>query len=245
MSKLGKGTRSLLGKWKSHSQSVDASSPQNPVAKGGICGPMSDSLDGGIGHASDPGSIDGQAFAVEKTTIANGTTNTKKNAKAAKNQSRQSSQTTAAEDKPKYSWSEHVWTAWVHRGFTDDVTEITTIQPGGDQLTDFQKDKFRYFFLHVLDLNSDFVISAEDFEKLNERMRHYMDWSMNSIHYLALKELHETFLDCFLTTASNFAAKKDDGFDWCDPFKRLDTLYDQKMENVTLADVLYGKCFFQ
>jgi len=29
------------------------------------------------------------------------------------------------------------------------------------------------------------------------------------------------------------------GFDWCDPFKRLDTLYDQKMENVTLADVLY------
>ena len=58
--------------------------------------------------------------------------------------------------------------AWVHRGFTDDVTEITTIQPGGDQLTDFQKDKFRYFFLHVLDLNSDFVISAEDFEKLNE-----------------------------------------------------------------------------
>ena len=113
------------------------------------------------------------------------------------------------------------------------MTEITTIQPGGDLLTDFQKDKFRYFFLHVLDLNSDFVISAEDFEKLNEvrrifesfftgylqenffflfqRMRHYMDWSMNSIHYLALKELHETFLDCFLTTASNFAAKQDDG----------------------------------
>ena len=74
---------------------------------------MSDSLDGGIGHASDPGSIDGQAFAVEKTTIANGTTNTKKNAKAAKNQSRQSSQTTAAEDKPKYSWSEHVWSKFV------------------------------------------------------------------------------------------------------------------------------------
>ena len=74
---------------------------------------MSDSLDGGIGHASDPGSIDGQAFAVEKTTIANGTTNTKKNAKAAKNQSRQSSQTTAAEEKPKYSWSEHVWSKFV------------------------------------------------------------------------------------------------------------------------------------
>ncbi len=95
--------------------------------------------------------------------------------------------------------------AWVHRGFSDDVTEVRTIQPGGDLLTDFQKDKFRYvlpqrrlmwflkvrnaikvicgrnafcitiffyptryFFFHVLDLNSDYVISAEDFDRLNE-----------------------------------------------------------------------------
>lgn len=60
--------------------------------------------------------------------------------------------------------------AWVHRGFSDDVTEVRTIQPGGDLLTDFQKDKFRYFFFHVLDLNSDNVISAEDFDRLNEVM---------------------------------------------------------------------------
>jgi len=59
-------------------------------------------------------------------------------------------------------------TAWVHRGFTDDVTEVATSQPGGDLLTDFQKDKFRHFFAHVLDLNSDHVISAEDFDKLND-----------------------------------------------------------------------------
>ena len=58
--------------------------------------------------------------------------------------------------------------AWVHRGFTDDVTEVQQIQPGGDKLSDFQKDKFRHFFTHVLDLNSDYVISAEDFDKLNE-----------------------------------------------------------------------------
>ena len=58
--------------------------------------------------------------------------------------------------------------AWVHRGFTDDVTEVTTVAPGGDKLSDFQKDKFRHFFTHVLDLNSDYVISAEDFDKLNE-----------------------------------------------------------------------------
>ena len=58
--------------------------------------------------------------------------------------------------------------AWVHRGFSDDVTEVLTVQPGGDNLTDFQKDKFRYFFYHVLDLNGDQVISSEDFDKLNE-----------------------------------------------------------------------------
>ena len=48
------------------------------------------------------------------------------------------------------------------------MTELRTVQPGGDLLTDFQKDKFRYFFFHVLDLNSDNVISAEDFDRLNE-----------------------------------------------------------------------------
>ena len=35
-------------------------------------------------------------------------------------------------------------------------------------LTDFQRDKFRYFFYHVLDLNTDHVISKEDFIKLNK-----------------------------------------------------------------------------
>ena len=58
--------------------------------------------------------------------------------------------------------------AWVHRGFSDDVTELVTVQPGGDNLTDFQKDKFRYFFYHVLDQDHDHVITQEDFDKLNE-----------------------------------------------------------------------------
>ena len=65
--------------------------------------------------------------------------------------------------------------AWVHRGFSDDVTELNTVQPGGDQITDFQKDKFRHFFFHVLDLNSDCVISSEDFEKLNEVFWNFLD----------------------------------------------------------------------
>ena len=58
--------------------------------------------------------------------------------------------------------------AWVHRGFSDDVTEKTTLQPGHELISDFQKDKFRHFFFHVLDHNADCVISLEDFEKLNE-----------------------------------------------------------------------------
>merc|ERR1719412_3359279 len=110
----------------------------------------------------------------------NGPRKTSKADRDHKKSHRQNSAKTTNEDEQKPKWTEHVWTAWVHRGFSDDVTEITTVQPGGDQLTDFQKDKFRYFFLHVLDLNSDFVISAEDFVKLNERIRHYMDWSLNS-----------------------------------------------------------------
>ncbi|TRY69441.1 hypothetical protein TCAL_05080 [Tigriopus californicus] len=115
------------------------------------------------------------------------------------------------EEKPaKKKFDYIVHTAWVHRGFSDDVTEVKKLLPGGDLLTDFQKDKFRYFFFHVLDLNSDNVISAEDFEKLNERIRHYMDWSVNSIQYLAMKEVHSTFLECFLKTAANFSKQDDD-----------------------------------
>ena len=58
--------------------------------------------------------------------------------------------------------------AWVHRGFSDDVTEKQQLQPGHELISDFQKDKFRHFFFHVLDHNADCVISLEDFEKLNE-----------------------------------------------------------------------------
>ncbi len=64
---------------------------------------------------------------------------------------------------------------------------------GREFLTEFQIDKFRYFFYHVLDLNNDHVISEEDFLKLNDRIRHYMDWSVNTIQFLALKEVHNIF----------------------------------------------------
>ena len=102
----------------------------------------------------------------------------------------------------KSTWSEHVWSTFIHRGYSDDVTEKPNIVVGKELLTDFQQDKFKYFFYHVLDLNTDHVISKEDFDKLNKRIKHYMDWSVNSVQFLALKEVHDLFLDFFLLTSS-------------------------------------------
>ena len=47
---------------------------------------------------------------------------------------------------------------------------------GKDLLSAFQQEKFKYFFYHVLDLNSDHVISAEDFESLNNRVRKAIEY---------------------------------------------------------------------
>ena len=101
------------------------------------------------------------------------------------------------------------------RGFADDVTDtvrkdksilkythhslimiILKVEEirGKQLLTRFQQQKFRHFFYHVLDLNSDHVISQEDFDGLNDRVRHYMDWSVNTLYFLALREVSSNFL---------------------------------------------------
>ena len=103
----------------------------------------------------------------------------------------------------KSTWSEHVWSTFIHRGYSDDVTEKPNIIVGKELLTDFQQDKFKYFFYHVLDLNTDHVISKEDFDRLNKRIKHYMDWSVNSVQFLALKEVHDLFLDSFLSASAD------------------------------------------
>ena len=33
------------------------------------------------------------------------------------------------------------------------------------------------------------MISQEDFDDLNDRVRHYMDWSTNNMNYQTLKEV--------------------------------------------------------
>ena len=43
--------------------------------------------------------------------------------------------------------------------FSDEVTEKSSVIVGKELLTDFQQDKFKYFFYHVLDLNRKHEIS--------------------------------------------------------------------------------------
>ena len=82
-------------------------------------------------------------------------------------------------------WVEHTWSTFIERAEDDDEELL----PGRERLSDFQQMKFRHFFYHVLDLNNDHVISEEDFTGLNSRVRHYMEWSINTAQYLILTEV--------------------------------------------------------
>ena len=115
------------------------------------------------------------------------------------------------EKKATSGWKEHTWSTFIARAEEEEV-----LAPQGKVLlSGFQKDKFVHFFYHVLDVNRDHVISQEDFDDLNDRVRHYMDWSINNINFLTLNEVHSLFIQYFLTQAVKFAPK-DDGFDFCD-----------------------------
>ncbi|XP_035707021.1 uncharacterized protein LOC110849171 isoform X1 [Folsomia candida] len=100
-------------------------------------------------------------------------------------------------NKSSTGWSVHVWATYVQRGI-DDGTIPEDKPPNRDFLSDFQKVKFTHFFSHVLDMNKDDVISAEDFVALNQRIRHYIEWSSECIEFHILKEVHSGFLECFL-----------------------------------------------
>ena len=55
----------------------------------------------------------------------------------------------------------------------------------------------------MLALNSDQAVSREDFARLNGRIKHCMDWADNTVQFLALREVHDLFLDFFLTTLAD------------------------------------------
>ena len=93
----------------------------------------------------------------------------------------------------KSGWVEHTWSTFIERAEDDDEELL----PGRERLSDFQQMKFRHFFYHVLDLNNDHVISEEDFTGLNSRVRHYMEWSINTAQYLILTEVSSSLI--FLT----------------------------------------------
>ena len=62
---------------------------------------------------------------------------------------------------------------------------------------------------HDLDVYRDHVISQEDFDDLNDRVRHYMDWSTNNMNYQTLKEViqipivHNTSVDPRFTLSTS------------------------------------------
>ena len=115
------------------------------------------------------------------------------------------------EKKATSGWKEHTWSTFIARAEEEEVEA----PQGKVLLSGFQKDKFVHFFYHVLDVNRDHVISQEDFDDLNDRVRHYMGWNANNPNYLTLNEIHSLFIQYFLTQAVKFAPK-DDGFDFCD-----------------------------
>ena len=52
--------------------------------------------------------------------------------------------------------------------------------------------------------------SCNKYHSYFQRIRHYMDWNTNCIQYLAMREVHSTFITEILKTAANFS-KQDDG----------------------------------
>ena len=105
-------------------------------------------------------------------------------------------------NKPKSTWIEHTWSTFIAR-----EEEPEEVQEGKNVLSSFQREKFIYFYYHVLDINCDNVISQVDFDTLNSRVRHYKNWSKNHPQYLTFKEVHMLFLEYFLVNAVRFVPK--------------------------------------
>ncbi|XP_037783492.1 uncharacterized protein LOC119579653 [Penaeus monodon] len=95
-----------------------------------------------------------------------------------------------------YKFTSFHQSTWVRRPFEDD----DELQPaeGKMYLTDFQVEKFTYYFTDVFDHNKDRIITIEDIHALNERMRHYAGWSEDNEYYLTMKEIHADFFECLL-----------------------------------------------
>ncbi|KAF2364499.1 EF-hand domain pair [Trinorchestia longiramus] len=85
---------------------------------------------------------------------------------------------------------------WVRRPYEED--DVDQIPEGKTFLSDFQVEKFTYYFTNVFDHNKDRVITIEDIEALNERMRHYAGWHDDNEYFITMKEIHSDFFECLL-----------------------------------------------
>jgi len=65
-------------------------------------------------------------------------------------------------------------------------------------LSDFQIEKFTFFFEQFFDNNHDGVICAEDVVGLNERLRELSGWSQTDKNYLAVADNNRVFFECLL-----------------------------------------------
>ena len=134
----------------------------------------------------------------------------------------------------KSGWIEHTWSTFIRRVEEDSSED----EPKGKiLLSSFQKEKFTHFFHHVLVPKNANYVSPDDFDSLNTRMRQYMHWSVHSPQYLSLYEVHNLFLQHFLTNAKQFD-KKEEGFDFGFKLNGEDAGDSETKDKVTLDEWL-------
>ncbi|KDR20394.1 hypothetical protein L798_04928, partial [Zootermopsis nevadensis] len=98
-----------------------------------------------------------------------------------------------------HGWSVHVWATWVSRVPSEEELQ----DPASCScLSQLQKEKFGHFFSHLLDWDKDSLISAQDFDALSERLRHFADWSTNSAEFHILREVQNGFTETFIDTTT-------------------------------------------
>ncbi|GFG39135.1 hypothetical protein Cfor_10614, partial [Coptotermes formosanus] len=104
-----------------------------------------------------------------------------------------------AQQEKDHGWSVHVWATWVSRvPSEEELQDAATC----NCLSQLQKEKFGHFFTHLLDWDKDDLISAQDFDALSERLRHFADWSTNSAEFHVLREVQHGFVQTFIDTKS-------------------------------------------
>ncbi|PSN42017.1 hypothetical protein C0J52_08246 [Blattella germanica] len=102
-----------------------------------------------------------------------------------------------AQHEKEHGWSVHVWATWVSRVPSEDESQDSA---SCSCLSQLQKEKFAHFFSHLLDWDKDELISAQDFDALSERLRHFADWSSNSVEFHVLREVQHGFIETFINT---------------------------------------------